>query len=94
MDFMNFEFRLLTLLKDEPHHFLISPPEYRAISYCWGDPSITKPIIVDGHTIEVTTNLEAALRELKAQGLMVCYGLMRCVSISGTCWREECKLCE
>jgi hypothetical protein len=31
-----------------------------------GDPSITKPIIINGSIMEVTTNLEAALRELRA----------------------------
>jgi len=38
---------------------------YEALSYVWGDPSITKPIVVDGQEIQVTTNLEAALRHIR-----------------------------
>lgn len=75
------EFRILTILPDEAeglegpiidcslrHEFLFSPPEYRALSYCWGDKGDTRPISIDEHTVQVTTNLEAALRELKAKG--------------------------
>lgn len=36
-------------------------PVYEALSYIWGDPNITKPISLDGHPFEVTTNLEAVL---------------------------------
>jgi hypothetical protein len=41
------------------------PPPYVALSYVWGDPKITAPISVDGHTLQVTTNLETALRHLR-----------------------------
>jgi hypothetical protein len=77
LDFATFEFRLLTILDEKAagavihcsldKASLIEPPKYRAISYCWGDPLITKSIIVNGCTIQVTTNLEAALQELRAQ---------------------------
>jgi hypothetical protein len=43
----------------------IKPRSYRALSYYWGDRSITRPIMVDGHLVQVTTNLEEALRELR-----------------------------
>ena len=39
--------------------------EYDALSYCWGDPEVTTPIIVNGRKMEVTTNLEDALRQLR-----------------------------
>ncbi|KAJ4351345.1 uncharacterized protein N0V89_006685 [Didymosphaeria variabile] len=42
-----------------------SPPTYEALSYVWGDPKITAPIDVNGHTLQVTTNLEVALRHLR-----------------------------
>ncbi|PMD14887.1 heterokaryon incompatibility, partial [Hyaloscypha hepaticicola] len=42
-------------------------PDYVALSYCWGDPSITHPIIVNDLPVQVTTNLEAALRALRHQ---------------------------
>ncbi|KAK9780814.1 putative Heterokaryon incompatibility domain-containing protein [Seiridium cardinale] len=40
--------------------------EYEALSYVWGDPTITQPVIVDGNEMQVTTNLEAALRHLRS----------------------------
>jgi hypothetical protein len=39
--------------------------EYEALSYCWGDPNITEPIIVSGHTLNLTTNLASAIRHLR-----------------------------
>lgn len=71
--------RLLTLLENEDssqegqiccelkHTYLDDPPQYHALSYCWGDPTVIAPILVNGSTMEVTTNLEAALRELRGQ---------------------------
>lgn len=40
-------------------------PDYEALSYAWGDPNICLPILVNGRTVNVTTNLEAALRRLR-----------------------------
>ncbi|KAJ9161183.1 hypothetical protein NKR19_g2486 [Coniochaeta hoffmannii] len=37
---------------------------YTAISYTWGDPYVTDPILVAGQNFEVTTNLAACLRRL------------------------------
>lgn len=48
------------------HHFeLTNFPQYEALSYVWGDPNNTAPIVVQGHTLQVTTNLEVALRHLR-----------------------------
>jgi hypothetical protein len=44
---------------------LATAPSYKALSYTWGDQNITKAILLDGHRIEVTTNLEAALRHIR-----------------------------
>lgn len=43
-------------------HSLDDEPFYVALSYVWGDPSITTPIIVNGESVWVTTNLKAALQ--------------------------------
>jgi hypothetical protein len=51
---------------DEETGNTIPIPEYVALSYCWGDPLITRAIVVNGMSIQVTTNLEAALRALRA----------------------------
>jgi hypothetical protein len=40
-------------------------PHYEALSYCWGNQAIVKPICLDSHLRHVTTNLEAALRRLR-----------------------------
>ncbi|KAL9071449.1 MAG: hypothetical protein Q9161_004166 [Pseudevernia consocians] len=39
--------------------------DYVALSYCWGDAQTTREIIIDGRSIHVTLNLEAALRQLR-----------------------------
>lgn len=75
-----YEIRMLRLPLDEPEHgnrpisceletiSLINPGLYTALSYCWGDPKITAPIIVNGAQIQVTVNLRNALLQLKARG--------------------------
>lgn len=40
-------------------------PAYEALSYTWGDPGVTKIIQVDGTQVNVTSNLESALRHLR-----------------------------
>ncbi|MCJ1263983.1 hypothetical protein MMC22_003854 [Lobaria immixta] len=47
------------------HASLNSDVQYLALSYVWGDPSRTLPIQLDGHTFQVTENLEAALRHVR-----------------------------
>jgi hypothetical protein len=70
------EIRLLTLLPDDSrrnglvschldHVSLINPPEYVALSYCWGGASVTKDISINGSSVPVTSNLEIALRHLR-----------------------------
>ena len=39
--------------------------DYVALSYCWGDAGTTREIIVNGYSVHVTVNLEAALRQLR-----------------------------
>ncbi|RFU25158.1 hypothetical protein B7463_g11180, partial [Scytalidium lignicola] len=41
-------------------------PQYNALSYVWGNSNDTRPIEVNGEQKQVTTNLEAALRHLRA----------------------------
>ena len=49
----------VSLIERPPHR-----PQYRALSYCWGDPSVTVPIIIDGRLVRVTENLRTALKEI------------------------------
>jgi Heterokaryon incompatibility protein (HET) len=54
-----------------PRRRVIHPPRYRyeyeALSYAWGDPTITTPVTIHGLPFEVTTNLESALRHLRSE---------------------------
>lgn len=40
-------------------------PVYEAISYCWGDASLTDAALCDGHDVSITTSLFGALVELR-----------------------------
>jgi hypothetical protein len=63
------QIRLLTILSTTPE---IScrlevaefgdESSFNALSYVWGDPTVTEAILVNGHRIQVTTNLVSALR--------------------------------
>ncbi|KAH6991489.1 heterokaryon incompatibility protein-domain-containing protein [Ilyonectria sp. MPI-CAGE-AT-0026] len=41
-----------------------SPPEYFALSYCWGDSTLSEEIIIDGQSLNITANCAAALRRM------------------------------
>jgi hypothetical protein len=38
---------------------------YTALSYVWGDPHLTATISVDGFDLEITANLDSALRHIR-----------------------------
>ncbi|KAJ8126832.1 hypothetical protein O1611_g6807 [Lasiodiplodia mahajangana] len=67
--------RLLELLPGRPsddircvlttHPLLPGVVKYEALSYVWGDPDVTKPISVNGDSLQVTVNLRSALRHLR-----------------------------
>ena len=44
------------------------PPEYRALSYVWGDPSATKIILVDDTPFRVRINLWNYLVQARSEG--------------------------
>ncbi|KAI9866606.1 MAG: hypothetical protein M1813_001158 [Trichoglossum hirsutum] len=39
--------------------------DYMALSYTWGDPKVTREILVNGHSMRVTKNVETCLRVLR-----------------------------
>jgi hypothetical protein len=70
------ELRLLEILPKEPgndeiikcklhHNTYAAEPEFTALSYAWGDSKVVEDIDVDGKTLQVTTNLMAALKEMR-----------------------------
>jgi Heterokaryon incompatibility protein (HET) len=46
-------------------HELDHAPEFEAISYVWGDPNDTSPILCNGKELHVTVNLIAVLRRAR-----------------------------
>jgi hypothetical protein len=86
------ELRLVTLANgdwDDPihchvHHvFLDEKPLYEALSYVWGDATITRDIQVSGHRFAVTINLETALRFLRLENEP------RCLWIDAICINQN-----
>jgi hypothetical protein len=67
------EIRLLTISRPRngvvqcriSHHSLNNPLDYCALSYVWGDLTVTKNILVNGKTFPATTNLVAALESIE-----------------------------
>lgn len=67
--------RILVLLPDKSPSGIVrceleevsldEKPLYEAISYCWGDSAMTRFIICNGSLLQVTVNLDAALRHLR-----------------------------
>jgi hypothetical protein len=62
------------------HVSLINPPSYTALSYCWGNQSDTQTISIDGRKVQVTSNLEAALRQLRADGCFKLWANAICIN--------------
>ena len=73
LDTRNDEIRLLTILPETDAETqarcVLSKAslndKYVTISYEWGDPKITAPILLDGQVFYVTKNLDACLRALR-----------------------------
>jgi hypothetical protein len=66
-------------------------PEYIALSYHWGDHKSTRPILLEGRIIQVTTSLEAALQELIARGVTVVWVDALCID-QGNDYRKVFQL--
>ncbi|TVY85528.1 Heterokaryon incompatibility protein 6 OR allele [Lachnellula suecica] len=90
LDFAAFEIRLLTLDpkrgSDDAlsctlnHSFLTEPPDYRALSYCWGDPTDNEEVIVNGHPMQITRNLSVALKQLRSSNLTTLWVDALCIN--------------
>jgi len=81
LDFDTHEIRLLLvdwdaeedapILSSLEHASLIDPKPYIALSYCWGNPNITKTLWIRSsrtsyvHGLAITNNLDSALRSLR-----------------------------
>ncbi|EMC92811.1 hypothetical protein BAUCODRAFT_45477, partial [Baudoinia panamericana UAMH 10762] len=53
-------------------HKLQDAPSYQAVSYTWGDTTLTKDIVCDNKRLQVTENCELALRALRSTQDTVC----------------------
>lgn len=56
--------------------------DYVALSYCWGNHSDTRPILVNGVVRRVTANLEAALKALRHGGIQLVWIDAICINQS------------
>ena len=75
LDYTKREIRLIRLVQsDQPEYDLKceletfrldKAPPYRALSYVWGDPADTKPLLLGGRHHDITTNLHAALKVIR-----------------------------
>lgn len=99
LDFAHFETRFFHLESGDGeingelvHHTLLEPPTYIALSYCWGDPGDTVPIHVGGRRIDITKNLEAALRELRRSGEAVLWCDALCINQADSFERSQLVL--
>ncbi|KAJ4369142.1 hypothetical protein N0V83_006226 [Neocucurbitaria cava] len=69
------DFRLVRVLPQKTsklkceilHASLVSPPEYIAISYAWGDGVDTKRLVLGGAAISVSASLHGALKAVRDQ---------------------------
>jgi len=72
LDAATWEIRTITITGQDGNDLIacsldtvrLTEATYTALSYVWGDPTFTKPIVVDGHVFQATVNLEVALRNL------------------------------
>ena len=91
--------RLLRLMPDKDETapiqcqlFNYSPQEsrewthlYEALSYVWGDPDKTLPILINEHCFNITVNLYAALLRLRNRSFE------RIIWVDAVCINQECK---
>ncbi|KAI4686034.1 uncharacterized protein J4E88_003871 [Alternaria novae-zelandiae] len=65
-------------------------PKFYAISYVWGDPTITLPITIDGEPLEITQNLRNGLQRLRRTNeALVIYADAACINQSDLNERSE-----
>jgi hypothetical protein len=64
-------------------------PVYSALSYTWGDPTVTEEISVDGSPMQVTTNLKAGLKALRAQAILAVWIDALCINQEDILEREQ-----
>ncbi|KAL5312834.1 hypothetical protein ACEPPN_019260 [Leptodophora sp. 'Broadleaf-Isolate-01'] len=62
---------------------LESSPVYQTLSYTWGDPQATKPILLEDCVVDIRTNLWAALRRLR------CASKIRVIWIDALCINQH-----
>jgi hypothetical protein len=48
---------------------LLENPIYNALSYAWGDSTLTTPVMVNGELYHATKNLAVALLVFRAKGM-------------------------
>ncbi|KAK3620616.1 hypothetical protein LTR22_025517 [Elasticomyces elasticus] len=93
LDQARFEIRLLEIQPQTPGEThtarlacrlicvpLINPPDYIALSYCWGMGVASHSISIDGEDVAVTINLLAALQELRQRVVRLVWADAICIN--------------
>ncbi|KAE9363355.1 hypothetical protein N431DRAFT_141531 [Stipitochalara longipes BDJ] len=89
LDIDRYEIRVLTLLAGALGSIvrchlqkttLINTIEYSAVSYCWGDPALTKKIMVNDIEVLVTISLADALSQLRTIGVSLVWADAVCIN--------------
>src|SRR6266536_2092057 len=92
------EIRLLILEHGEPddqvqaqliHASLDDQPTYEALSYTWGDPTNTHPILLNGSPFEVTANLGVALHPLRRRKTRISTSPTRVLWVDAICINQR-----
>ncbi|KAH8789018.1 heterokaryon incompatibility protein-domain-containing protein [Hyaloscypha sp. PMI_1271] len=89
LDIEIYEIRILTILPGQPGSVvectlrktsLIDSVKYVALSYCWGDESITTEILVNNIVTSVTSNLADALEHMRDQNITRIWADALCIN--------------
>jgi hypothetical protein len=94
------EIRLVTILPASPFSKTIEcvvrkvtlrdAPTYIALSYTWGDPSVTAAVFIDGIERQITANLNSALRHIRDEvNPVVLWADAICINQSNTAERNH-----
>ena len=67
------------------HTALRHKPRYHALSYAWGSSKATRPVTVNYVELDITVNLESALRHLRRKHLILPLWVDALVSL----WDQE-----
>jgi hypothetical protein len=74
--------------------YLNAVPKYLALSYTWGDPTLSEVILLDGKTLKITQSCAAALRcMLHGKSEILIWVDSICINQAGMCTQDRWTHC-